>query len=446
MENDIQHLVNLQENYRNQQTERTKGETILPGEVLQPIDLAPKILQDYLAMMKRCTDAPKEFLLASFLSITSTLCGTSYRLEDDSYLNTYFVLVGKSAITRKTTVQKYAFRLLHEIVGWLGEVEGEIPIKSAKNSEPNMRKVKAFDVITHGSVEGIRSCLDGGGKSILYGLGEYKTVFDISKRSGAGNTITALTALYDSLPINEALRGLKNSSSGDNAFSILGCSTPHWLNELFTKSNAAGGFINRHLCVFGFPSEDPLIEPKRPDSKEWHYIVSRMSELFPKRSFNLSEGIHKFECKETILTTNREAKDFLNFVIKEHHKEILHNEDDEYGELVGREITNAKKIAGLCAVLNDKTEIDLDSIKFGYLVANNSSKVILQMASNQPTSKKEKLLRFIVRRGPVQKREIAQYFGGSQTIVNKLLEELEHENKVIKKDGRWKPSEALNGR
>lgn len=444
MENDIQQLNELQENYRKQHKETKKVETILPGEVSQPIGLAPTIIQDYIEMMKDCTDAPEEFLVASFLSLTSTLCGTSYTLEDGSYLNTYIILVGKSAITRKTTVQKHAFRMLREVVGWLGEVTGEVSVKSKKKSEQNFRTVKAFDIISHGSVEGMRSCLDGDGKSILYGLSEYKTVFDISKRSGAGNTITELTALYDSLPINEALRGSKTTPSGDNAFSILGCSTPHWLNDLFTKSNAAGGFINRHLCIYGFPSPTPLLEPIKPDAQKWKNIVYRLVELFPKRRFLQIEDNHKFECDETILKISSDAKSFLNFVITDHHVQILNNEDDEYGELVGREITNAKKIAGLSAVLKGSTEIDLDSIKFGYFMANSSSKVILQMASNQPTSKKDKLLSFISRRGPVQKREIAQYFGGSQSIVNQMLAELEEEGEVVKNDGKWTNLRALN--
>jgi len=80
---------------------------------------------EYLDIVKECTEAPDEFHLAGFLTAVGCLMGRRawFRNPHPTYSNFYSLLVGDTALARKSTAYAFAVNLLRDGGELLGRSE-----------------------------------------------------------------------------------------------------------------------------------------------------------------------------------------------------------------------------------------------------------------------------------------------------------------------------------
>jgi len=79
-----------------------------------PMDLLPKTVWEYVALCSECTESPEEFHVAGALFITSLLVG-SWTTINCTKLNNYYLLIGDTGTTKKSTAQNLAIKMCREI-------------------------------------------------------------------------------------------------------------------------------------------------------------------------------------------------------------------------------------------------------------------------------------------------------------------------------------------
>lgn len=398
-----------------------------------PCELAPKLALEIAKLLKCSTDAPMPFLITVGLVLLSVLAGRSITVLNGILLNEYYVLVGRTGLTRKTTVQAKVIDFLIMLLELLGK-----------------ERKGALSFVSEFSVEGLRSELNGKGKTLLLVPTEYKQVFDIGRRQNQGNTISTITGMYDCNPIKARLAGQVFEAS-DYSLSILGCSTPSWFQEATSGDNIAGGFLNRHNIIFCPPADRPLLEPSPVPSDRLLEMASELSRLAPDLKQVILQGcgpgfLH--EQRHLSLIGDDAQKLWRNYLLELYDKQVSANE--RACDLLAREHTHAIKMAGNKAFGDRLSGIDDKCLQFGIQWARASSTAAFMLAGEiKPKTKKksdaERLALFVTRKfqeesKAVGHREIAKHFGGDQKPWHKAAEEALKAQLIVSVDGGYIPS------
>lgn len=396
--------------------------------------------------LKGSTDASPLILAQAGLSVLSTLAGKFVTINGETRLNEYYACIGATA-SRKTTGQKYARRLLKDVISSRADLSSTLAPKADDRLEP--MSFSQIENVSGFSVEGLEQVFMGSGISGLVTPGEYKTVFDIQKRQSQGNTISSLVSFYDGEPITTVLRSRKVVIR-DHCLTMLAVSTPTWFKQALSSDLIASGFLNRHLIIKCEAPEEPQITESRPDTELWQKLVSQFASIPGQRAFEIRDGSPSWTSSEVDLRfADDSARDIFGDYYRELHKrKIEANEED--ADLIAREDVHALKLAGIKAFGERLPHIDTECVLFGIEMAQYSSKtletLLIDMRVTPLQQHVAKTYFFILSRWQRDKLgtghgDISRHFGGKQLLFREALDLLTTENKLTLVKGLYFPSD-----
>lgn len=397
-----------------------------------PVELAPRLIQDFVKLASSTTDAAPEFLVAAGVSAVSALAGPSVTVSRGLKLNLYVVLCGRTGISRKTTAQSLGLEIIRA---------AQANIEGAK---------REISISTVFSVEGAQSAM-ADGRTLILAPQEYKEVFDISKRQTQSNTVTVLTGLYDCKPIHVHLRN-ESFEVKEPYLGILACSTESWLKDLVTKANVAGGFVNRHLIVSAAPASDPLIFPEPISDQEFSDLARRFASISPSVRFQMvSRGTQvthsQVADKIHLGFADLEAREFWQSYAKENHSRISSMAEED-GNALARESIIALKLAGISALAENNAGLTLRDLNFGVAWAKASSEAAIRLTGSGSCQLREdtdaklayQFLGYVERihertKGPVTRKEVWSAAGGSKRAVIETGAKFALEREIVQEVG-----------
>ena len=241
----------------------------------------------YQNLLSAITDAPDEFLKAVALCLLSTAVGRKWIFSSipeksifsenskntGKLLNLWFILIGKSRVSRKTSgVISPAIDVAKEVFG------EERLLSEAFTPEFLISKMAQASTPVDGFLE----------TRCLWISDEISWFFQLLKKRDSYMTSTDafLSKMYDGKSYSRGTIGRNNEQIQNPYFTCLLCSTTY-LPTLFDKLHLMLGFLNRFIFVIGTRGErkrlrtDPLTEDEKSEVK---HIVDFLSTLDNRKS------------------------------------------------------------------------------------------------------------------------------------------------------------------
>lgn len=396
-----------------------------------PFELCPNPVKEFVSLLQPTTESPDEFLVAGALNVGSILAG-KWILLDGQPLNNYYLLVGPTGVSKKSTAIKLAKNLLDSV-----KEKSTNSLFQNQSNEEIQGPSTAYPLVTHFSIEGLQTHAIGSGTSAGLMIGEYSSILDIGKRQSQQNTITELTDMYDggAISVNTVSRSM---NANRYSLNILGASTNDWLNSFRSERNIGGGFVNRHLIFTGNPVR---IIPSPPivDQKGYQIVVDQFYELIP-RDLRGSIDSKRISWEATLknIQWSHSAKVIWERFYTNRTKEIRCLESAKLKDLAARELIHASKLTGLCAALEGRGQVSIQDVEFGCRLARYSiQNAIRLMVEDRPHLDRdcERILSKLEDKGPLNKRALAQALGGKQDKINRALEYLKYLGFIEEKEG-----------
>ena len=386
-----------------------------------PLEIAPDIVREFVSILQSHTEAPDAFLAIVPIFVGSVLAGRWIEFNGQP-LNNYYLIVGQTGTAKKTTAQGLAMRLLREVKALNPRQQYQPTLIPGEKAGP-LGPDTAYPLVTHFSVEGLQAGAIGDGTSTAIQIGEYGSVFEVSKRQGQGNTISELTNMYDGNLISVKTVSRKSQAQG-YAISIFGASTKSWLSDFSSGKNISGGFVNRHLVIAGEPIRI-LPNPQFPPQVIWDQMVSRFSELIPSDiALLIAENSIKWTGTKRTITWSSEAKILWDLYYRKQTQAARKITTPFLIEVSARELTHAIKLMGLSAFLDGRTTVLQKDLEFGTRCARWSTQNVITMMSADSYDQSEpaqRVLNKLSKSGPMNKTDLARALGGRQTEINKAI-------------------------
>ncbi len=395
-----------------------------------PSELLPGVIQDYLKLCTNATEAPDEFLAAGALAVAAALAGPHYKVSGMP-LNNFFLVVGGTGLSRKTTALSLAVDLFYLCLKLRPDLTHVRTLKDGQYRNHN-----AYEFVSTFSVEGIMEQALSHGGSTFARMNEYGSIFQLQKRQAQGNTITELTDMYDGRPISKKTVA-KNIYIEKYALTLLASSTKEWVRDFGSTFNTSGGFVNRHLVFMG---ETNRINPFPVDIGESDLtdIVQTFLKIIPEEMSVQMVG----ERVEWVAGAPREiplsvkSKELWARYYYDEYRKLKAITSTRTVEIAARELSHAIKLAALRVLMDQRIEIGVQDLIFGARLARWSTRNSLELLNTEArfdfgdlTNIAKWIINYLRIEEPQDKTEIAQRFGGKQLNVNTAL-------KVLV-DGKW---------
>jgi len=222
------------------------------------------VFSTYREAVKDATEACDEYHFVCLLAICGTLLGrrVSITYARPLYPNFYIVLVGESAITRKTT----AMRLAEDIGTQFEEIKRTHGISSA---EGLLLRLGAFQPGKEEECPGHRALLV---------IEEFASLLRKARQDAITNLPPVLCEIFDS-PARIDLPTRKRPLVVLEPFlSILAGTTPEWLQSSLNEEEATGGFANRFIFIRGMP-KPAMPFPRGIDEQKLAEVVDSLREV-----------------------------------------------------------------------------------------------------------------------------------------------------------------------
>lgn len=318
----------------------------LPGRVAPPVAEAvpPLALRgwfgSYVNLMHPCTEACQAFHLAVAFTLVGAWFGRRLKIKDvlPLYPNFYTVLVGDTGRGKKTTAIEKGLRMLGAP---MSDPEGRI------SHTPPFRVVTGLS-----SREGLVAELAAHPQLVAF-EDEFSSTLSKGRQEATSTLFPALTYLYNSP--HEFASLTKPNRSGDypvatNPFlSLIGGIPEETLRRHMTGDDAASGFANRILFVFGNNAERPIPNPPAPDERIMREMMAalRAVRLPPIMGFSLGA--------ESQWEAWYGTEDIEGFWHRRYELEVER-------QMVQRLPVTIRKLAGLYAATEGNHVIDTDQL------------------------------------------------------------------------------------
>lgn len=187
-------------------------------------------VERYIQWAKELTDAPTQYHQAgAFVILSALLSGTTYiaTSHERVYPNLWFMILAGTTLTRKSTAQRFAMRLLTEVY-------------------------PEAEMATDGSVEGMLSALqDRSGRPSIFLKDEFTGLLDaIANKDYMAGFAEQLTKLYDGDGIKRVLRK-ETIEVKDPRFIIFAAGIKEKTQQLLTEEQVMSGFVPRFVFISG---------------------------------------------------------------------------------------------------------------------------------------------------------------------------------------------------
>ena len=371
-----------------------------------------------------------EYNFGSLVTTIGASLGRSVYLgfgDTKIYPNFFTLLIGRSALARKTTAQRQAISVLRdadsnvEVVDGIATAEGLIGLLA----EPAPDEREAMEAV-EGYLERLNATSDDEGLRVLFRLSEQASLLKKAKQGGSEGIIQRLTDVFDNP------RSLRNPTRNqpltaiNPSVSMLSASTKEWYEESLSADDIRGGFANR-FCYF---VATPM--PKVPRARE-----SKSAAINALVAL-LTETRARYQGKHIGFTWDEESgKFFDDWYIK-----TMHNIENVKNELAQTALVRVdlmvKKLALIYAVIENNEDdlmLHLTHIQTAAEVGEYWIEVIKDIysrfAKNDQSRAEQWVIAFLERVGGTEKRREAQrHFSGNAEEFNKAVRAL-HEAGVV---------------
>jgi hypothetical protein len=211
-------------------------------------------IERYIQWAKELTDAPTQYHQAgAFVILSALLSGTTYiaTSHERVFPNLWFMILAGTTLTRKSTAQRLAMRLLTEVY-------------------------PEAEMATDGSVEGMLSALqDRPGQPSIFLKDEFTGLLDaIANKEYMAGFAEQLTKLYDGDGIKRVLRK-ETIEVKDPRFIIFAAGIKDKTQQLLTEEHVMSGFVPRFVFISG-DSKLEDIQLTKPPKETVNYEAREM--------------------------------------------------------------------------------------------------------------------------------------------------------------------------
>ncbi|MFH0871086.1 MAG: hypothetical protein V1878_01140 [bacterium] len=332
------------------------------------------LLDPWRRLVGPTTEAPDAYLFAVFVAGLGLYLGRAFYLCHPRrvFQNYYFLIVGESGLTRKSTAIGYGMDLC-------GRLDGEIKFSSGV-----------------ASAEGVLGALakERGTRKIVFN-DEMRILFANAKRPGTQNILSSLNSLYE-------MRGVLTIDRKDplevkeGMFSMISATTADWMTREQEIEAAYGGFINRHLCLVG-EAKGPIAIPKPPEDSEWDRQIQGILEW---RAALPREG-------GQVLLGPAAARFYTDWY-EEWYQE-RRNLPETTGALLRRVDGHVVKLSAFYALINSRMQIEREDVERAIGVVDHSSaccRVIFKDVTLSRQARLQERIQEFLAAGPLTRRQL----------------------------------------
>lgn len=224
----------------------------------------------YRSAVGACTEAADELHYLALMTVLGAAFARSVVVHCGRpvYLNMYTVLVGPTG-DRKSTAAQLALDLLPQIK------PGVLQLNGVGSQEGLMERMASQDEAA----------------PTLWFVDELASLLKKARRESSGGLLELMTELFHCPDFKTHATRARAIHLSAPTLSILGGSTPTWLETAMQQDDILGGFANRFVYVTGQPKPDnPL--PSRPDARAVQELTTwvRQAVQVPRRELTLAAG------------------------------------------------------------------------------------------------------------------------------------------------------------
>jgi hypothetical protein len=232
----------------------------------------------YRAAVGSSTEAADEFHLVSLMTTIGAALGRKVSISCGRPLhpNLYAVLIGPTG-DRKSTAAEMALSLLPQVA------PGVLLLNGVGSQE--------------GLMESMAGAESNGHSDTMLIIDEMASLMKKGRRESSGSLIEFVTEIHHGPDFKTHSTRSKAIYLRNPTLSILGASTPAWLEAALEEEDILGGFCNRFIYVTASPKPDnPL--PATPDARRIKSLVEwiRRVKSAPARELTFAPGVDDLWC------------------------------------------------------------------------------------------------------------------------------------------------------
>lgn len=303
------------------------------------------------------------------------------------YPNMYIVLIGPSAVAKKSTAIKFAAKMIRQVTPSINILSQKMTPEALIGALSGLDAKEGDTMIVPAAV----------GVALV---SEFATLVD--KGAFKSGMIGILTDLYDAENFEYRTKSRGTETVKNPCLSIIGGSTLHWIKECIPLVSVGGGFTSRIVFVFSKGSGRLVPWPQMSMENKLRMadICHDLNEIAKMRGpFALTEDARKVYDKEYI--------DFRK------HSELL--EDENLGGYAGRRADILIKVSMLISASSSSDRLITErsmSVALSILKRAEESMpgVLRVITSNEVGDIFEQIIRYMMQHKTVNKAELTRKF------------------------------------
>ena len=431
------------------ETEKRELPKVNKDDLIFPIDVFPKPIQDYILECNETLDSSIDYMGCSMLWLISVIVGNSIQIEVKKGWNEtatiWLAVVGKAGLGKTPSIHNIIKPLLSannkEIKNYIKQLEKyeyyESLNKKEKEAHEEIHKPKKCQFIANDiTIEALVELHQENPNSVGVFKDELAGWFKDMNKYREGSDLEFWLSTWSGKAISLNRKTAKSAFVDKPLVSVLGGIQPSILNSFNTEDNKDNGFMDRMLLSYPDLSIDNWNDKEMNyDTIQWYYdsIIS----FYETIKYKVVEFDEEGDIKpKTAVIPNDSKKEWIR-VFNEYSSIQNSDEENEYMKsMLPKQKSYLPRFALLVNTLDsffDETHKSnaLEISKESILKAEKLSKYFIAMAkkikvntievnemktiitNNKSKSNKEKYLELIKRNPDANKKEIAELLGVS---------------------------------
>ena len=431
------------------ETEKRELPKVNKDDLIFPIDVFPKPIQDYILECNETLDSSIDYMGCSMLWLISVIVGNSIQIEVKKGWNEtatiWLAVVGKAGLGKTPSIHNIIKPLLSannkEIKNYIKQLEKyeyyESLNKKEKEAHEEIHKPKKCQFIANDiTIEALVELHQENPNSVGVFKDELAGWFKDMNKYREGSDLEFWLSTWSGKAISLNRKTAKSAFVDKPLVSVLGGIQPSILNSFYTEDNKDNGFMDRMLLSYPDLSIDNWNDKEMNyDTIQWYYdsIIS----FYETIKYKVVEFDEEGDIKpKTAVIPNDSKKEWIR-VFNEYSSIQNSDEENEYMKsMLPKQKSYLPRFALLVNTLDsffDETHKSnaLEISKESILKAEKLSKYFIAMAkkikvntievnemktiitNNKSKSNKEKYLELIKINPDANKKEIAELLGVS---------------------------------
>ena len=426
-------------------TEADIDRTVEDETVLEfPEEVLDGVFGDYRDAFKGKTEVPPEFHFAVLKNLIGTSLGRMVYLELDrkTYPNHYTALVGRSALTRKSSAVEHGIDMLEGAdenvvtLSSLSTIQGLINVFSQPDTDEDGNLTGGLANYMEGEDSRLQRMVDACHETEGFRVSLY--VDELAELLKKGQSTSRQGLMEGLLTLYNFPRKMSNPTKVDPmvakypCFNMIAASTYELFENSMTEANIHGGLANRFEYFVAAPYGRISI-PKPPDASTLNGVKQVVNQLRLKFAYQT-----KFTFDDEVLPIFDKWYNDMRDLIEEQQNPLVQSS-------MVRADLHVKKNALIFAAVRwqdgDEHVINGDDMFKALTLQNYLNNTVEFMYKNFKTSdmlkQEDKIIRTLRKNGELTARDIGRYTHIANTHLVQILDAMVQQQTLgIRKDGR----------